>query len=65
MNEDLIREKLVLLGEEHQDLDQAIENMTQTGTFNQLQLQRMKKRKLSLKDQMAQLNEMLVPDIIA
>lgn len=65
MNEDLIREKLVLLGEEHQDLDQAIESMTQAGTFNQLQLQRMKKRKLSLKDQMTQLNEMLVPDIIA
>ena len=60
-----LRARLVQLAEEHRDLDAAIDNLVAAAGFDQLHLQRMKKRKLGLKDQMRQLESRLVPDIIA
>lgn len=65
MDEDSIREQISSLVEEHRDLDDAITALQRAGTFNLLQVQRMKKRKLLLKDEVAKLKNMLVPDIIA
>lgn len=50
---------------EHRDLDDAIAALTDGGMYNQLQVQRLKKRKLMLRDQIARLESQLLPDIIA
>ena len=65
MDETAIRARLSAVMQEHRDLDDAITALERAGTFNQLQVQRMKKRKLLLKDQINTLQTMLVPDIIA
>jgi len=57
--------KLATLQTEHRDLDEVIERLTETPPFDQLQLQRLKKRKLVLKDQISALENILMPDIIA
>jgi hypothetical protein len=59
------RRRLEELRQEHRDLDEVIARLHETSPFNQLQMQRLKKRKLGLKDQMAKLESMLLPDIIA
>ena len=53
------------LREEHRDLDAAIEALHRAGPVDQLQLARLKKRKLKLKDQIAMIEDYLIPDIIA
>ena len=53
------------LRQEHRDLDAAIEALTQLGSADRLQVQRLKKRKLSLRDRMTFLDDQLTPDIIA
>lgn len=65
MDEKAIREKLASVREEHRDLDEAISALEEGNTFDALRVQRLKKRKLSLKDQMIKLEALLVPDIIA
>jgi hypothetical protein len=60
-----IRQKLARLYSEHRDLDDVIGQITGSGPFDQLQIQRLKKRKLMLKDQILQLESELLPDIIA
>jgi hypothetical protein len=60
-----IKRKLAELRSEHRDLDDVIARVQETQPFDQLQLQRLKKRKLMLKDQIAQLESRLLPDIIA
>ncbi len=60
-----LRAELERLREEHRDLDAAIEALHQVGPVDQLQLQRLKKRKLTLRDRIAQLDDMMTPDIIA
>ena len=60
-----LRRRLEELRSEHRDLDDVIARMSETVPFNQLQLQRLKKRKLALKDQITQLESKLLPDIIA
>jgi len=60
-----IKLKLAELKSEHRDLDDVIARVQETQPFDQLQLQRLKKRKLLLKDQIAQLESRLLPDIIA
>lgn len=50
---------------EHRDLDDVIDHLIETRPFDQLQIQRLKKRKLSLKDQIIRLESQLLPDIIA
>jgi hypothetical protein len=53
------------LREEHRDLDTAIEALRKAGPADQLQLQRLKKRKLMLRDKLTRLEDQLTPDIIA
>jgi hypothetical protein len=62
---DYIRKKLEDLLSEHRDLDDVIDSMVKNQVFDQLQLQRLKKRKLGLKDEIIKLKALIVPDIIA
>lgn len=61
----VLRAKLADLTQEHRDLDMAIAALTASGTNDQIQLTRLKKRKLQLKDQIARIEDALLPDIIA
>lgn len=63
--EDVLRVELDVFRGEHRDLDNAIKALQLTGTFDQLTLQRLKKKKLQLKDKIAQIEDRLTPDIIA
>jgi len=65
MDELVLREKLRVLILEHRDLDAAIDSMLLDKASDQLKIQRLKKRKLSLKDQISRIEDMLLPDIIA
>jgi hypothetical protein len=65
VDQEAIRRRLADLKSEHRDLDEVIAQVTETAPFDQLQVQRLKKRKLALKDQISQLQSKLVPDIIA
>ena len=60
-----VRRRLEALKQEHRDLDDVIARITGDGSFDQLQVQRLKKRKLILKDQITKLESELHPDIIA
>jgi len=62
---DAIKAKLETLKSEHRDLDEVIGRLVEKAPFDQLQLQRLKKRKLGLKDQITKLESRLIPDIIA
>ena len=64
-DQELLRRKLVELKLEHRDLDDVITRLTERASYDQLQLQRLKKRKLILKDQITRAKAMLHPDIIA
>jgi len=57
--------ELARLREEHRDLDSAIDALERVGAINQIQVQRLKKRKLYLKDRISQIEDALTPDIIA
>jgi hypothetical protein len=59
------RAKLAALIQEHRDLDAAIEALAVAGGGDQLALSRLKKRKLQLKDEITEINNSLLPDIIA
>ena len=63
--EQILRSTLAVLAEEHRDLDAAIIAMVERGPNDQLQLTRLKKRKLQLKDQIARIEDRLLPNIIA
>lgn len=60
-----LREKLVELQREHQDLDDVIDRLSHHLPVDFLQLQRLKKRKLHLKDMIQKIESQLLPDIIA
>ena len=62
---DAIMARLEALRVEHRDLDEVIDRLLEKPPFDQLQLQRLKKRKLGLKDQITKLESQLIPDIIA
>ena len=64
-NQQTIIKKLRQLESEHRDLDDVIERLADDKPFDQLQLQRLKKRKLILKDEMTLLRSRILPDIIA
>lgn len=64
-NDDVLRIELEVFRREHRDLDDAISALSDKGTADQLTLQRLKKRKLHLKDKIAQIEDRLTPDIIA
>ncbi|MBX3595530.1 DUF465 domain-containing protein [Sphingomonas sp.] len=65
MDESEIQRRLELLRIEHRDLDAAIDALSMSGTPDQLQIARLKKRKLRLRDEIAALEDELIPDIIA
>jgi hypothetical protein len=62
---EVLRQRIDQLHLEHRDLDDVIARLSQSAVQDQLQLQRLKKRKLYLKDQIAQLERQLTPDIPA
>ncbi|MCW5697275.1 MAG: DUF465 domain-containing protein [Bauldia sp.] len=66
-NDDIraLREELERLRQEHRDLDAAVTAMGESALADPIRLQRLKKRKLLLKDRIAKLEDMLLPDIIA
>lgn len=64
-NTEEIRRQLAELQSEHRDLDDVIDRIAADPLQDQLQLQRLKKRKLVLKDQITKLENQLIPDIIA
>ncbi|HEX9807097.1 MAG TPA: DUF465 domain-containing protein [Alteraurantiacibacter sp.] len=65
MSEEEMRKRLTRLRIEHRDLDAAIDALTAAGSPDQLQIARLKKRKLLLRDQIAMIEDYLTPDIIA
>lgn len=64
-DKDNMMKRLVELREEHRGLDDRIADMMAGGDFDQIEVQRLKKRKLHLKDEIARLESALLPDIIA
>jgi len=60
-----IRRELTELRQEHRDLDAAIAAMVESGRTDTIRIQRLKKRKLALKDRISVLEDQLLPDIIA
>jgi len=60
-----IRARIEMARRDHRDLDAAIEALRQLPNCDMIQLQRFKKRKLRLRDEIAMLEDMLIPDIIA
>ena len=60
-----IQNQIAMMESEHRDLDLAIKQLGEVLPFDQLKLQRLKKRKLFLKDEMAKLRSQILPDIIA
>jgi hypothetical protein len=56
---------LIKLRAEHRELDQAIQNLSQNRYTDQLQLRRLKKRKLQIKDRIARLESRMIPDLDA
>jgi hypothetical protein len=65
VTEQELKKLLALLRTEHRDLDAAIDALTSAGSTDQLQIARLKKRKLRLRDQIAIVEDQLLPDIIA
>ncbi|HMO08441.1 MAG TPA: DUF465 domain-containing protein [Paracoccaceae bacterium] len=63
--EDMLRIRLEVLRREHRDLDEAIRALEATVLPDQLMLRRLKRQKLSLKDQIVKIEDQLIPDIIA
>lgn len=64
-DQESLRRRLSELLSEHRDLDDVIARITEAQPFDQLQVQRLKKRKLGLKDEILQIENELLPDIIA
>ncbi|HPD82517.1 MAG: DUF465 domain-containing protein [Alphaproteobacteria bacterium] len=60
-----LKEKLVELECEHRDLDQVIDRIRTTPPIDFLQMKRLQKKKLFLKDQIQHLKSQIIPDIIA
>ncbi|MGN1078678.1 MAG: YdcH family protein [Alphaproteobacteria bacterium] len=65
LTQDQIKQLLIKLKTEHRDLDSLIGNIISRPGIDQIRIQRLKKRKLALKDEIARLENMLLPDIIA
>ena len=65
MNDDDPRQILELLKADHRRLDGEIDGLIAAGSVDQLEIARLKKRKLALKDEIAQLADRIVPDILA
>lgn len=64
-NQDSLQNLLVMLRQEHRDLDSAIDALAAAAPADQLQIKRLKKKKLALKDRITSIEDQLTPDIIA
>lgn len=62
---EVLRVQLEVLRQEHRDLDEAIEALHERASQDMLTLKRLKKQKLQLKDRIVQIEDELLPDIIA
>jgi hypothetical protein len=67
LTEDLaeLEEKLILLEQEHKDLDEIIDRLRNTPPVDFLQVKRLQKKKLMIKDQIQRIRSTMLPDIIA
>ncbi len=65
LDQELLRKKLDELCLEHRDLDDVIHRFLMTGGMDQMQIQRLKKRKLKLKELITKIENQLIPDILA
>ena len=65
MNDDDLPELMAMLKIEHRRLDEEIERMRTSGNCDQLELARLKKRKLHLRDEIEQIADRITPDILA
>ena len=63
--DDVLQVELEVFKQEHRDLDEAITALIEKGTADRLTVQRLKKKKLHLKDFIARIEDRLTPDIIA
>ncbi len=63
--DEVLRVELEVFRRQHRDLDEAISALSEKNTGDQLTIRRLKKQKLRLKDQIAQIEDRLTPDIIA
>ena len=63
--EEVLQIELEVLKQEHRDLDEAVLALEERGIRDQLTIQRLKKKKLALKDKIAEIEDRLTPDIIA
>jgi hypothetical protein len=63
--ENLLQTRLMTLRQQHRDLDAAISSLEDSGIGDQLQLRRLKKMKLQIKDEIQKVEDKLIPDIIA
>lgn len=62
---DDLQDELAALEREHRDLDEEIDRLAATPPVDLLQIQRLKKKKLALKDQIQKIKSNILPDIIA
>jgi hypothetical protein len=65
LDSEVITRRIQVLRQEHGDLEAAIEALQTAPAVDQLQIARIKKRKLRIKDEISQLEDLLIPDIIA
>ena len=63
--EEVLQTELEVLKQEHRDLDEAVLALEERGIRDQLTIQRLKKKKLALKDKISVIEDRLTPDIIA
>ncbi len=64
-DKDAMKKRLIELRDEHRELDSMIDDLLGGSSYDQIEIQRLKKRKLHLKDEIAHLESALLPDIIA
>ena len=64
-DKETLERQLAELKSEHRDMDDVIARIAEVVPFDQIQIQRLKKRKLQLRDQIAKIESLLLPDIIA
>lgn len=64
-NDEALAIRLATLEEEHRDLDAAIRALESTSPYERLSIARLKKKKLSIKDEIQELKDAMLPDIIA
>jgi hypothetical protein len=65
VSQEMMLKRLSQLRERHRSLDSTITSMVETARYNQIELQRLKKQKLQLKDEIARIEDEIYPDIIA